>query len=502
MFKLFGRLTASPSPSAAATVPPNGRYKWLVLSCTTLGALVSVLNSTSMEIALPEIVKALHSSVDMVMWVLMGYVLILTVLVPTLGRVADMYGRKKLYVAGFGVFSLGSLLSGLAQNGPELLALRLVQAVGAALMLANSIALVTDAFPRQELGRALGINGMAIAVGAVVGPIIGGFLAQLGWRWIFWFNVPLGVFGTIWAHVQLRELAILPAGQRFDWAGAATFMVGLLALLLGLTFGPLGGWLSPPVAGCFLVGVALLAAFVAIEARVSQPMLDLNLFRRRLLLSAYVSILLNGVARGAVTFLLVFYFIGVRALNEMQAGLMLAPFAAAMMVTSPLSGALSDRYGSGGLSFLGLAVSGVGLWGLAHLTPVTPYWQLITWMVIMGAGSGFFNSPNTNAIMGAVSPERRGIAGATRTMMNNAGSVISMALGLAVTSSAISPEALGRLITHTQVGSAGISVGAFTQGMNTAFLVSLVMTGLAALISLTRGAEAPRVAPERSATEA
>ncbi|HHW14926.1 MAG TPA: MFS transporter [Firmicutes bacterium] len=448
-----------------------------------------------MEIALPEIVKALHASVDLVMWVLMGYVLILTVLVPTVGRVADMYGRRKLYVSGFAVFSLGSLLSGLAQNGPELLALRLVQAVGGALMLANSTALVTDAFPRHELGKALGINGMAIAVGAVLGPIAGGFLAEMGWRWVFWFNVPLGVFGTLWAQLQLRELAILPEGQRFDWAGALTFMLGLLAILLGLTFGPIAGWFTPATAGCFVVGIVLLVAFVIIESSVDQPMLDLDLFRKRLLLSAYTSILLNGVARGAVTFLLVFYFVGVRSLNEMQAGLMLAPFAAAMMFTAPLSGALSDRYGSRGLSFLGLIVSGVGLWGLAHLTPVTPLWQLVTWMVIMGAGSGFFNSPNTNAIMGAVNPERRGIAAGTRTMMNNAGLVISMALGLAVTSSAISQEALGRLITHTQVGTAGISVGAFTRGMDKAFMVSLIMTLLAAVISLTRGAEPPRTAP-------
>lgn len=473
---------------------PMGRYKWTVLSCTTLGALISVMNGTSMEIALPEIVKALHTNVSIVMWVMMGYMLILTVLVPTIGRVADMYGRKKLYVAGFATFTLGSLLSGLAQNGPQLLALRLVQAVGASLMLANSIALVTDAFPRHELGRALGINAMAVAVGAVIGPVLGGFLAGFGWRWIFLFNVPFGLFGTVWAAAQLRELAILPEGQQFDWPGAITFMLGLLGILLGLTFGPVQGWLTPAVLGCFAIGLALLTAFVVIEGRVEQPMLDPNLFRQRLLLSAFTSILLNGVARGAVTFLLIFYFIGVKSLTELQAGLMLAPFALAMMVTSPLSGWLSDRYGSSGLSFLGLIVSGVGLFGLSRLTAATPAWQLIAWTVIMGAGSGFFNSPNTNAIMGAVSPERRGVAGGTRTMMNNAGSVISMALGLAVTSSAVSPEALGRLITHTQVGSSGIAVGAFTRGMDTAFTFSLVVTLFAALISLTRGTEAPRLA--------
>jgi MFS family permease len=208
----------------------------------------------------------------------------------------------------------------------------------------------------------------------------------------------------------------------------------------------------------------------------------------------FASILLNGVARGAVSFLLIFYFIGVKSMSELQAGMMLAPFALAMMFTAPISGWLSDRHGSGGLSFLGLIVSAVGLFGLTRLSASTPSWQLITWMVIIGAGSGFFNSPNTNAIMGAVGPERRGVAGGTRTMMNNAGSVISMALGLAVTSSALSPEVLGRLITHTQVGSAGIAVGAFTRGMDTAFTVSLVMTLLAAVISLTRGAEPPRMA--------
>lgn len=464
----------------------SGSYKWVALSCTTLGALLSVLNTSTMMIALPIISRELHAGMETIIWTVMGYMLVTTILVPSIGRVADIYGRKKLYVFGFAMFTVAALCSGLAQNAWELLIFRLLQAAGGALIMANSTAIVTDAFPKSELGRALGINSMVIAVGSVVGPILGGYLTTWGWRWIFWFNVPLGILGTLWAQWQLRELAQLPAGQKFDWRGTGLFSVGFLAVLFALTMGNMAGWTSWPILVGLTGGALLLAMFVVVESRTVQPMLDLQLFRHRLLACAYASNLLNGVARGAVTFLLIFFFQGVRGLTPLQAGIMLTPFALAMMALSPISGILSDRYGSRELASVGLAISAVGLCGLATIQADTPLTWLILWMSVMGAGSGFFASPNTNAIMQAVTPERRGIAAGTRTMMNNTGMVISMALSMAVTSSSLSQEALAGLFTGMQEGSRGIIASSFISGLREAFLLSVIFSAIAAAISLLR----------------
>lgn len=261
-------------------------YKWFALSCTTLGALISVIDGSVLIIALPSIARDLHSSLETVMWTLMIYMLSLAILVPTIGRFADIVGRKKLYVSGFALFTLSSLFCGLVHTGGQLILMRFVQSIGGSLLLANSTAIVTDTFPRHELGRALGINGMVISVGSVIGPILGGALTAINWRFVFFFNVPLGIVGTIWAAVQLRDVIELPRGQRMDWLGTSFFTAGLTLLLLALTFGVLDGLTSPLFIGGLAGGLLLLTAFVYIENRVDQPMLDLNLFKQRLLAAA------------------------------------------------------------------------------------------------------------------------------------------------------------------------------------------------------------------------
>ncbi|MGI9863074.1 MFS transporter [Moorella naiadis] len=462
-------------------------YKWYALSCTTLGALLSVLNSNTLLIALPAIARSLHASMETIIWTLMIYMLAVTVLVPAIGRVADIIGRKKLYVSGFALFTLASLLCGLVQTGGQLVAARFIQAVGGSLMLANSTAIVTDVFPRQQLGRALGINSMVIGAGAVIGPILGGILTAWHWRWVFFFNVPLGIIGTIWAAIQLREIIELPKGQRFDWLGTTIFTIGFTLILLALTFGDMVGWHTTWIVASLVLGSLLMVLFIYIENRVDQPMLDLSLFRRRLLAAAYTSNLLNGIARGAVTFLLIFFFQGIWGIDPLWAGILLTPFALAMMIVAPVSGILSDRYGSRELSSLGLAVSAIGLYGLTRLQVNTSMAVVITWMVVMGLGSGFFFSPNTNAIMGAVSAERRGIAAGTRTMMNNAGMVISIALGLAMTAASMTPAAMQGLFAGTQVGSQGIVIQEFINGLHRAFWLSFIISIVAAIVALMRG---------------
>lgn len=464
-------------------------YKWIALSCTSIGALFSVLSGTTLIIALPEIMKDLKTSIALVMWVVMIYMFVLTIFVPLVGRIADMIGRKKLYVSGFMVFILGSLLCGLSKSGWQLLSFRLLQSVGGVLLESSSVPIIADAFPRRELGKALGINGMIISVAFVIGPILGGAIMPIGWRFIFFINIPIGVIGTIWAWVQLREINILPKHQKFDFKGTILFSVGILAFLLALTFGGSIGWLNIATIILFLAAVLFIFLFILVENKTEQPMLDLKLFKSRLLAFAYISNLLNGMARGSVMFLLVFYFQGIKSLDPIISGMLLAPLAAAMMIMSPISGWLSDRFGSRQLSSIGLLISAIGLLGMIRIKATTTITELIIWMIVMGLGTGMFFSPNTNSIMSAVPTERRGIAAGVRIMMQNAGNIISIGVALAILSSSISQEAIQALFIGTQVGSKGIAVSEFISGLRIAFIISFIFSLVAAFISYLRGKE-------------
>ncbi|MGC8612219.1 MAG: MFS transporter [Athalassotoga sp.] len=464
------------------------QYKWKALSATSLGAFVSVMNSSALLIALPDIAKELNTSMILVIWVIMSYMLSVTILVPAIGRVADIFGRKNLYVDGFALFTVTSFFAGLSQNGPELLILRIVQSVGGALMIANSAAIVTDAFPRKELGRALGINAMVVAVGFTLGPVIGGLLTvALGWRWVFFFNVPLGIIGTIWAWLQIKEVEKMPSDQKFDWFGAITLTGGLFGILMAMSLGGLYGWGSLTTVIGFVVGAILMLVFVYLESRTRDPLLDLTFFKNRLMGFAYTSTLFNGIANGSLTFLLIFYLQGIKSMSPFEAGLMLTPFAIAMMVAAPISGALSDKYGSRELSSIGLLVMAAGLFGFTFINANTSLFEIIFWQMIMGFGSGMFNSPNNNAIMSSVPSNKRGTASGTRVMMNNAGSVVSIAIAFAVTSSGMTPQAMQALFAGIQVGSRGIFVDKFIHDLSVAFYISLFISIAAAILSYMRG---------------
>lgn len=462
-------------------------YKWIALSCTSLGSLFSVLSGSTLLIALPVIMKDLHVSMSIIIWTIMIYMLTITVFVPSIGRVADMIGRKMLYVWGFIIFTIGSILCGISTSGWELLLFRLIQSIGGSLLVANSAPLITDAFPKGELGMALGINSMIINIASVIGPILGGLLIHIGWRYIFYINLPIGIAGSIWAWLQLKEVEVLPEKQKFDWGGAVTFTIGMTSLLLGLTLGGFSGWGSIKTISLFVAAVLFLGLFLFIENRVEQPMLDLTLFRKRFLAFALSSNLLNGIARGAITFLLVFYFQGIKSIDPMIAGILLTPFAVAMMIAAPISGRLSDKYGSRELSSGGLLISAIGLIGMMRITTDTSIVGLCIWMLICGLGSGMFVSPNTSAIMGAVPVERRGIAAGVRTMMNNAGSVISIALSMAIISSSIDLRTMQGLFSGINVGSKGIVTEKFVSGLRMAFTISFVISLIAAVISYMRG---------------
>jgi MFS family permease len=354
-------------------------------------------------------------------------------------------------------------------------------------MIANSAPIVTDAFPKKELGKAMGINSMVISVASVIGPILGGLLLHYGWRSVFFINVPVGILVSVWAGIQLKELDVLPKNQTFDWSGTITFSVGMLAFLLALSFGGFVGWTNIFIIALFITAVVFSAAFIKIENKVKQPMLDMKLLKTKVLALAFGSNLLNGISRGALNFLLVFYFQGLKGMDPIMAGIMLTPFALSMMIVAPVSGWLSDRYEPRILSGVGLLISAAGLIGFMFITPGMSLIQLSVWMCIMGFGSGMFFSPNTNAIMRAVPVERRGIAAGIRTMMNNAGNVISIGLAMAIISTSIDPHALQGLFAGTQVGSAGIAVGEFISGLRVVFTISFIFSLTAAGISFLKG---------------
>ena len=454
---------------------------------TSIGALLASITSGSLVIALPDILRDLHTDLFAVMWIIVGYTLVVTVLVLNAGRMADRWGRARTFVAGSAVFTLASAFCALAPTAVALIAGRVMQGVGAAFMFANSSALVTDAFPRRELGRALGINAMVIGAGLIIGPILGGWLTGFGWTWVFWFNVPIGVIGTLSAALILVEQHPAQREVSIDWWGSSLYLAALLALMTSLAFGGIYGWTTWWVIGGFALFVVVLPVLLLVETRVSTPLLDLSLFGDRLFALGNFTGLLNGVARYSVLFLLVFYLQGVKGADPVTAGIELAPLAIGMLVLSPISGVLSDRYGSRLLATLGMVVTGVGLAGLLTIAVDTPYWQLAGWQLVIGAGAGIFNSPNTSAVMGVLPPAKRGIGAGMRAMLTNTGFIISIALAIGLITSAMDPQVMVAVFAGTQTGSAGIDLAPFIGALHIAFGAGVIASAVGAVVSLLRG---------------
>ncbi|MDQ2906329.1 MAG: MFS transporter [Chloroflexota bacterium] len=467
-------------------------YRWTALSVTTVGALLASVQGSALLIALPNIMTDLHAGFFTIMWVLMGYLLITTVLTPVVGRLADMWGRKRLYNTGFIMFTLGSLISGLAQSqfhGGDLIAGRLVQGIGGTLLIVNSTAIVTDAFRKGQVGLGLGINQIAGAAGFLIGPIIGGLLTEVSWRWVFLFNVPLGIFGALWGIWRLREPVRFAAHQHLDWFGAITLTVGLAGILLALSMLAFPILSQPVIIAILVLGIISLALFGAIEPRLKEPLVQLRIFRDRLFALANLSGLLNGIARGAVLFLLIFFLQGPYGQDPLRAGLLLTPFGLAFMIIGPLSGRLSDSLGSRLLAPIGLGVSSLGLLGLTTIGPTTPYWLLAVFMALMGGGSGFFVSPNTNAIMSSVEPQTRGAAAGILNMLNNTGQMLSIAIVFPLALSAVPMAAMMQVFIYGGgMSQFPAALALFLHGVHTAFLVSFGLSIVAMIVAALRPA--------------
>jgi MFS family permease len=436
----------------AGTGGQDGGYKWIALSNTTLGMLVATINSSIVIISLPAIFRGIHldplrpGNVSYLLWMLMGYLVVSAVLVVAFGRLGDIYGRVRMYNAGFLIFTLASVALGFTPNvgaagALELIGLRIVQGVGGALLMANSMAILTDAFPVNQRGMALGINQVAALAGSFIGLLVGGLLADTNWRAVFLVSVPFGVFGTIWGYLKLRE-GVQRGQGRIDWAGNLTFAVGLIAVLAAITYGihPYGGhtmsWTSPLVLVLLLGGMALLGLFLVVEQRSSDPLFHLDLFRIRAFSAGNLAGLLASISRGGLQFMLIIWLQGIWlplhgysfASTPLWAGIYMVPLTLGFLVAGPVSGWLSDHHGARPFATGGMLVTAASFAALMLLPIDFPYPVVALLLLANGIGSGLFAAPNTAGIMNSVPARQRGAASGMRATFQNAGFVLSIGL--------------------------------------------------------------------------
>jgi MFS family permease len=441
-----GALSADPAPTAGDS------YKWIALANTTAAVFMSALDGSIVLISLPSIFRGIHldplapGNVSYLLWMIMGYRLVQAVFVVTVGRLGDMFGRVRTYNFGFAVFTVASVLLSFdpfrgGHAALWLIGWRVLQALGGSMLAANSAAILTDAFPLNQRGFALGVNQVAALAGQFIGLTAGGVLAVLDWRAVFWVNVPVGVFGTLWAYLKLHETHERRTGRiRIDWWGNITFAVGLSAILVAITNGihPYRnhsmGWANPSVFGLLIGGTVLLIAFIMIEQRVDEPMFALGLFRIRAFTAGNLASFAGSIARGGLQFMLIIWLQGIwlplhgynYSDTPFWAGIFLLPLTGGFLVAGPISGILSDRYGSRGLATSGMLVFSASFIGLMLLPINFPYWAFALLIALNGIGTGMFGSPNGSSIMSSVPSSERGAASGMRSTFQNAGTSLSI----------------------------------------------------------------------------
>jgi MFS family permease len=443
-------MTVHPANSNGGQSRHSGRYRWVALSNTTLGVLMATLDASIVIISMPAIFRGIHlnplapGNISYLLWMIMGYLLVTAVLVVTLGRLGDMFGRVRIYNMGFAIFTLASVALSLdpfrgVPGAMWLIGWRIVQAVGGSMLMANSAAILTDAFPASHRGMALGINQIAGIAGMFIGLLAGGLLAAWDWRAVFWVNVPIGAFGTVWAYRSLRETSRRQYG-RIDWPGNVTFAVGAALVLISITYGiqPYGGrsmgWTNPLVLGGLAGGVALLAAFCVVETKVAEPMFQMGLFKIRAFAAGNAAALLAAIARGGMQFMFIIWLQGIwlplhgYAYEQapLWAGIYLLPLTTGFLIAGPVSGHLSDRFGARPFATGGLLVTAAAFAGLMIIPVNFPYLVFALLIFMAGIGQGLFASPNTSAIMSSVPAGQRGVASGMRATFQNSGTSLSI----------------------------------------------------------------------------
>ncbi len=466
-------------------------YKWKALSVTSVGALMAAVDSTVVLLALLPIAEELHSDFVTMVWLVIAYILVNTAFVLSLGRMGDMYGRKRMYNLGFVVFTIGSVLCGFSPDAILLVGFRAAQGFGAALLTANSFAILSEAFPARERGRAFGLNAIVWGVGSITGIVLGGFVISFTtWRLIFWINLPVGVFGTYWAYRTLRPSARAAKNETFDLPAAVLFTLGLLFLLLAVTWGLLYSWTDPLVYLFFASTPVALAAFIVWESKYSHdPIVDFSMFRNRVFTFSIVTASIQSLALFAVDFLLVFYLEGIAGLDILTASYLIVPMAAMVSITGPFGGTLSDRIGARIVATLGLAVQALVLLFFSFfLTTHTPLLDIGIAEGIYGVGGGLFWPANTSTIMSSAPPRQYGVASGVMNTFRNTGMVMSFALALVAATSVIPAHVVYQLFIGNLSGALPPDLAsAYLAGQSFAFEVSVALLAVAAVVSMVRG---------------
>lgn len=474
----------------------NANYKWVALSVTTVGAFMSSLDMTIVVIGLPTILQSLHATITHGIWIITGYTLMVTILLVSFGRLADLYGKVRLYNLGFAVFTVGSLLCALSRNGEQLVIFRFLQGGGAALLTANSAAIITDAFPSNQLGMGLGINMMAFNIGAIAGYTLSGvMITYFGWRSIFLINVPIGIFATFWGYLRLKEASVKPVGEKFDHPGSILYCVGLLVILLGLTIGN-------PTSGrniaIFIGGLAIFVAVIFVELKVKYPTLDISLFKIRLFAAGNIASFLNSLAFSCGPFLRSLYLQLILGYSALKAGVSLIPMEIIVLIFGPISGRLSDKYGSRALSTIGLSLNAAALIWFSRLTEKSSYGAVLVSLLLFGLGRSLFIAPNTSSVMGSVPPEKRGVANGIRMTLNQTGNVISVPFSLLLMTLVMPYKELTQIVNSSQLTKSS-ELLLFLKAINHACLILGIFIVFAIIPSLLRGrrenksSEAPRI---------
>ncbi|HYB85113.1 MAG TPA: MFS transporter [archaeon] len=461
----------------------------MVLLVTTIGAFMSPFDGSVVTIAIPSIASSIKLGLEAAVWIPLAYLLLLTLLLINVGRLADLHGRKQFYTIGFAVFTVGSILCGLSTTPMQLIGFRALQGAGAAFIAANSTAIVTDVFPREGRGRALGINTMAVYIGLTAGPVLGGILVEtFGWRSIFFVNVPIGILVITLVTLKLRQNPPNTLGAKFDLPGAVALSIALASSLVVLTLGGIYGWLSSFTLALAALSITTFLLFIRIERLAKFPTLDLSLFsKNRLFAAANATAFLSYIAVIGVTLTIAIYLETIKALSPEVTGFYLIAQAVPMALFSPLSGWLSDRFGSRTLSTLGMGCVSFGLFLFSRLNAESSGLDVILRLVIVGIGFGFFSSPNTSAVMGSVGQEKLGVAAGTLGTMRFMGQSIGLAILGAVMATTLSPQALLTVFT-TLTSQGGVVTGEFVAGMRTFFLIATGIGLFGTIASTTRGA--------------
>jgi EmrB/QacA subfamily drug resistance transporter len=493
--------SAGDVPASKQTTGQRVAHPRAVVALVWTGLFMTTLDASIVNIGLPTIARAFGAPLSgTIEWVVIGYLVVASALLLTVGRLSDMVGRTPIWMTGLGLFTLASVLCGAAPSLSLLIMARLLQGGGAALLLATGTAMLTNAVPPDQHGRALGLGALAIALGTSVGPTLGGLITEhLSWRWIFYVNVPIGLVALVAARRFLPR-ASGRSGGRFDPVGAVLLGVAVAALTLGLSFGGEWGWASSRLIGTLAIGVVALAGALLAERRVADPIVDLELFRDRVFSSAIASMTLSMLALFSVGFLLPFYFEELRGFSTAHSGWLLTPLPLALAIVAPIAGAASDRLGSRLIAPLGLAINAVALLLLARLDATSSTWDIVWRLALVGIGQGLFQAPNTRALMEAAPAAEQGAASGLLATARITGQALSVAVAGAVFLG-LGGAAGASLIAHRANGGhlSGPGVqgleSTFLHGLHAALTVCAAFAAVGSLAALVRGRERQSGAP-------